>query len=209
VTLNSNGYVTGFAQNNDGTTGTFKILADKFTIIDPSDSAGESGTQVFDIENGVVTMGSAHIGNLSIGTAKITDQAVYTQETASLVTAIGISPADNYVDLISKSITLSDLSTSSAVIIHGLIQATNTYGSWQYFSYRLYRDTTLLKEYEATVLADQVNNETAGVSILFVDAPTNGTYTYKLQGTVNSNSTSTVDRMWVDTAIISVGAAKR
>ena len=76
VTLNSNGYVTGFAQNNDGTTGTFKILADKFTIIDPSDSAGEAGTQVFDIENGVVTMGSAHIGNLSIGTGKITDNAV-------------------------------------------------------------------------------------------------------------------------------------
>ena len=76
VTLNSNGYVTGFSQNNDGTTGTFKILADKFTIVDPSDSAGEAGTQVFDIENGVVTMGSAHIGNLSIGTAKITDNAV-------------------------------------------------------------------------------------------------------------------------------------
>ena len=76
VTLNTNGYITGFSQNNDGTTGTFKILADKFTIVDPSDSAGEAGTQVFDIENGVVTMGSAHIGNLSIGTAKITDNAV-------------------------------------------------------------------------------------------------------------------------------------
>ena len=67
VTLNSNGYVTGFSQNNNGTTGTFKILADKFTIIDPADSAGEAGTQVFDITNGVVTMEAAHIKNLTVG----------------------------------------------------------------------------------------------------------------------------------------------
>lgn len=67
VTLNSNDYITGFSQNNDGTTGTFKILADKFTIIDPADSAGQAGTQVFDITNGVVTMEAAHIKNLTVG----------------------------------------------------------------------------------------------------------------------------------------------
>lgn len=36
VTLNVDGYITGFAQNNDGTTGSFVVLADKFAIITPS-----------------------------------------------------------------------------------------------------------------------------------------------------------------------------
>lgn len=68
VTLNSNGYVTGFSQNNNGTTGTFKILADKFTIIDPAAAgSGLAGTQVFDITNGVVTMEAAFIKNLTTG----------------------------------------------------------------------------------------------------------------------------------------------
>jgi hypothetical protein len=68
VTLNANGYITGFEQNNNGSTGTFKILADKFTIIDPAAlGSGQAGTQVFDITNGVVTMGAAHIKNLTTG----------------------------------------------------------------------------------------------------------------------------------------------
>ena len=68
VTLNSNGYVTGFSQNNNGTSGTFKILADKFTIIDPAAAgSGLAGTQVFDITNGVVTMEAAFIKNLTTG----------------------------------------------------------------------------------------------------------------------------------------------
>jgi len=68
VTLNANGYITGFSQNNNGSTGTFKILADKFTIIDPAAAgSGLAGTQVFDITNGVVTMEAAHIKNLTVG----------------------------------------------------------------------------------------------------------------------------------------------
>jgi hypothetical protein len=68
VTLNSNGYITGFSQNNNGTTGNFKILADRFTIIDPAAAgSGLPGTQVFDITNGVVTMSAARIDNLTVG----------------------------------------------------------------------------------------------------------------------------------------------
>ena len=69
VTLNANGYITGFEQNNDGTNGTFKILADKFTIVDPSDSAGEAGTQVFDITGGVVTINGSLVVNGSLNVA--------------------------------------------------------------------------------------------------------------------------------------------
>ena len=36
VTLNVNDYITGFLQNNDGNTGSFLILADKFGVVTPS-----------------------------------------------------------------------------------------------------------------------------------------------------------------------------
>ena len=42
VTLDGNGHVTGFSQNNDGTTGEFKIVADKFSIVDPNNSSSEN-----------------------------------------------------------------------------------------------------------------------------------------------------------------------
>jgi len=91
VALNANGYITGFSQNNDGTTGSFKIIADDFRIIDPSDTIGEPGTQVFSVINGVVTMGTAHIGNLSIGTGKLEDNAATVLSTAELASAVTLS----------------------------------------------------------------------------------------------------------------------
>jgi hypothetical protein len=56
VTLNANGYITGFSQNNDGTTGTFKVMADKFTVVDPSAAAGSAGVEVFDVSGGYATI---------------------------------------------------------------------------------------------------------------------------------------------------------
>ncbi len=91
VTLNANGYITGFSQNNDGTTGSFKIIADDFRIIDPSDTIGEPGTQVFSVINGIVTMGTAHIGNLTIGTGKLEDNAATVLSTTELASAVTLS----------------------------------------------------------------------------------------------------------------------
>lgn len=90
VALNSNGYITGFSQNNDGTTGSFKIIADDFRIIDPSATAGATGDQVFSVINGVVTMNTAHIGNLSIDTGKMVDNAITTVATAGYGTTSGV-----------------------------------------------------------------------------------------------------------------------
>jgi hypothetical protein len=56
VKLNSNGYITGFSQNNDGTTGSFKIIADEFKIIDPAASAGTAGVEVFGVAGGYATI---------------------------------------------------------------------------------------------------------------------------------------------------------
>ena len=116
VSLNANGYVTGFSQNNDGTTGTFKILADKFTIIDPASSAGEAGTQVFDIDNGVVTMGEAHIGSLSIGTGKIKNNAV----TESVVSRTAYSnTASSYPNVLAANSSYTVFDTVSIPYLSG------------------------------------------------------------------------------------------
>ena len=66
VELNANGYVTGFKQINDGSSGTFKILADKFLVVDPSANAGVAGEQVFVIESGQVKMDAAFIKDLTV-----------------------------------------------------------------------------------------------------------------------------------------------
>ena len=109
VKLNVNGYITGFQQNNDGTTGSFKILADEFKVVNPSASSGQSGTQVFGISGNQVTMqnvkvGSAviddlavtnaKIGNLQVTSGKIGNSAVSTDKIANLaVTNAKISGA--------------------------------------------------------------------------------------------------------------------
>jgi hypothetical protein len=54
VSLNVNGYVTGFLQHNDGSSGEFVILADKFAVVDPSGDAGETEYVPFQIVGGKV-----------------------------------------------------------------------------------------------------------------------------------------------------------
>jgi hypothetical protein len=85
VTLNSNGYITGFSQNNNGSVGQFKILADDFRIIDPSDNSGEAGTQVFSVINGVVSITGDLIVGGSITTNKIANNAVTNVASVNIV----------------------------------------------------------------------------------------------------------------------------
>jgi hypothetical protein len=158
------------------------------------------------IDNLAVTQGK--IANLAVDTLKIADAAVFVEETASLASGFGISPADGWTTIVSKSIVLSDLSSSSAVIINGIVQATNVSAAGEFFNYRIRRGTTVLKQFEAFILANFALNETAVIPLLFVDTPSNGTFTYEIQARDPSGSGS-IDTMYVDLGIISIGAAKR
>lgn len=51
-------------------------------------------------------------------------------------------------------------------------------------------------------------NETTVIPLLYVDTPSNGTHTYDIQAR-DPTGINTIDTMWVDTGIISIGAAKR
>lgn len=74
VTLDVNGYVTGFAQNNDGQTGVFQILADKFQIVDPAGGANPTALVPFEVSGGIVKIKNAAIDNLDVG--KLADGAL-------------------------------------------------------------------------------------------------------------------------------------
>jgi hypothetical protein len=158
------------------------------------------------IKNLAVTQGK--IANLSVDTIKIADQAVFVEETASLASGLGISPADGWATVVSKSIVLSDLSDSSAVIINGIVQATNVSTTGKFFNYRLVVGSTVLKQFEAYIMANFALNETSVIPFLYVDTPSNGTFTYEIQARDPSGSGSS-DTMYIDLGIISIGAAKR
>jgi len=108
VSLNVNGYVTGFVQNNNGTSGSFVILANKFAVVDPSGDPGETEYVPFEISGGKINMrsdvkidgnlmvtgtinGSALV-NGTIGSTQIGPNAITTtQLNANAVTAVKIS----------------------------------------------------------------------------------------------------------------------
>lgn len=63
VSLDVNGYVTGFLQNNNGTSGDFIIVADRFAVVSP----GVSPIVPFEVSGGIVRIKEAAIGTLSVG----------------------------------------------------------------------------------------------------------------------------------------------
>ena len=71
VSLNVNGYITGFVQNNDGVTGSFDILADRFRVVDPN---GGSPVIPFEVSGGSVFIKEAFIGSLNV--ARLTSGAL-------------------------------------------------------------------------------------------------------------------------------------
>lgn len=88
VSLDVNGYVTGFVQNNDGQTGTFTILADKFAIVQP----GVSPFVPFEVSGGIVRIKEASIGSLQIDkltsgvlTAGVTQNADWNVGTGKII----------------------------------------------------------------------------------------------------------------------------
>lgn len=56
VALSVNGYVTGFLQHNDGESGIFVILADKFAVVDPSGDPAEPQYVPFEISGGKINI---------------------------------------------------------------------------------------------------------------------------------------------------------
>jgi hypothetical protein len=82
VSLNVNGYVTGFIQNNNGSSGSFDILADRFRVVAP----GFTPKTVFDVTAQGITMNA----NVTINGNLIVNGSISsTQLSANAATAGG------------------------------------------------------------------------------------------------------------------------
>jgi len=79
VSLNNNGHITGFVMNNDGATGDFTIVADRFAIVDPSAPANVRSPFVY--SGGLVRMSNVEVDTFkadSIETNNLKDNSVST-----------------------------------------------------------------------------------------------------------------------------------
>lgn len=135
VRLNVNGYVTGFIQNNNGSSGNFVILADRFAVVDPSGDANEAEYVPFEISNGKInlrgdvqidgdlllngTLNGNKIINGTIVSGLLANSAVTADKiSANAVTAAKISANAITADKVNVS-SLSSLSANLGTITAG------------------------------------------------------------------------------------------
>lgn len=80
ILLNSNGHITGFVQNNNGTTGSFTVVADVFTIVAPN---GSNPVTPFTVTAEGVRIGGNLIVEGSITGDRIGDDEIDTPQIAA------------------------------------------------------------------------------------------------------------------------------
>lgn len=73
VTIDVDGYITGYELNGTGTFGEAVFRVDKFKIVSP----GNAAVVPFEVTGGVTYIKSAVIGDLTIGTSKLADNATF------------------------------------------------------------------------------------------------------------------------------------
>lgn len=126
LAINANGQVTGIELLGGGTTGSqIKFQASSFLFYDPSTGVE---TVPFAVSGGVTTIKTAVIGDASIGTLKISGNAVIvpaTQTRSDTVLSTGNIYASGYSEVMSQQITVPYACT--LVILY---QAKQDYANW-------------------------------------------------------------------------------
>jgi hypothetical protein len=124
LTLDVNGFVTGWSLNNDGDTGSFSILANHFAIIDPG-APGSAPLIPFEISGGVVRIRNALIDNLdlvrlgsgtfngdmAVGTGKI----IFNNGTTMMVHGVGFGTTNQFLEWSGPSMDISLCSEANGV----------------------------------------------------------------------------------------------
>lgn len=100
VSLNVNGYITGFEQFNDGSSGTFQILADKFYVVNPA-SGGIDPVIPFGIVGTDVYMQNVFVGDNVIVDGAVTADKL--EANLVLGTVIATAGTGNRVELAADS----------------------------------------------------------------------------------------------------------
>ena len=191
VGLNVDGYVTGFVQNNDGTSGSFAILADEFKIVDPNGGANGTQQEVFAIDNGVIRI------NAKVGTSVLDNNAVTVLTSAYSSSDVFTPYSTNYLydyNNWETAVTTTHSGTGAPVIINWSTRAhlRNGTGTGNYTYSNFY--VRILKTVGTTeTIVVNFGMLTQGTSTSLYYTPVAGTYvdtagsggannvTYKLQ----------------------------
>lgn len=143
VSLDVNGYVTGFVQNNNGSSGTFDILADRFRVTIP----GQTPRTVFDVTAQGISLNSNVIinGNLVVtGTINSAQLAANAATSGSSgYTNDGINLTSSWQSVVSCSLTMTGgaAKVDFCALINGKAE-----GSGSNIRVRLLRDGTVVRE---------------------------------------------------------------
>ena len=122
VTLDVNGHVTGFAQNNDGTTGSFTVVADEFAIVPPG---GGAATAPFIVDDDVVYIAQGYIKELAVdkiapgtlgaeinvGAGKI----IYDNGTFMKVTGVGFGSSSQFLEWFGPKMAIASCTEANAI----------------------------------------------------------------------------------------------
>lgn len=137
VTLNVNGYVTGFAQNNDGTSGSFDILADKFRVVVP----GATPTQIFAVQAGEVAINGNLLVTGSVTSGSIAPNAVTSGATGYVETGINLTSSWQEVAACTLTMAGGSAKVDFCALINGKAE-----GSGSNIRVRLLRGSTVVRE---------------------------------------------------------------
>ena len=220
-----NGNITGYPGNtavlNTNTTwsnvaGTANAPANNADVTASNTAAGIAGQGNFATLNKILSsnistylqtaaIDTAYIKNAAVGTLKIGGQAV-TVMVAKERTTLATLTGTGWHTILSKSITVTDAISTTAVIIGGKWTATNGSTTGAHFSFRVIRGTStqIGTESSAYLMADGGNNERGSVPVAEMDQPGNGTHTYRLQAKCGG-----INLAYVDAANISLMVGKR
>lgn len=118
VSLNVNGYITGFVQNNNGSQGSFTILADRFSIVSPG-----GGTPVTPFS--VTSAGVQINGSLIVNGSIINDQfnMATLVKRASTSFSGSTTPAAGQTIVVAE-VTLGDIGKDGSIQLDYQVQAT-------------------------------------------------------------------------------------
>lgn len=149
VSLNVNGYVTGFIQNNDGSSGDFSILADKFRVVVP----GVTPKQVFGVDaTGVYMTGDVRIDGAllvsgTVSTGGLAANAVTSGASAFGDSAISLTTSWQTMAFCTLTMTGGAARVDFCSLINGMADASGCP-----VNIRLLRNGTVVRESNLTIL---------------------------------------------------------
>lgn len=117
VTLNSNGHITGFTQNNDGTTGEFVVVADRFKVVSP----GQTPRMMFQVDSqGVHYTGKHTITGLTSGTLNAdmqmgTGRIIWDNGAYMKVAGVGFGSSNQFIEWFGPKMAISSCTEANAI----------------------------------------------------------------------------------------------